>query len=311
MNYFEFLARYPLSRPKAFLYAVSGEPESYRDDIVHMIRARHRPSDLDYHRATIQNETQALQLLTLQPTRGHRLIELTDFEQWKSRDYLTEWLKSRSMPNIIPVFVSHSRSPDTKNEFAQIIIRKGWWIVCHRPTFDSVLNYVSQRYSLPEQQSRVVLDYAGVDLARIQTVMLKLKYYTDGRLPSLTDIRDVATGISSTVYAVVDDILEGRKARALANMDAGSILGILTLLQRRLVALVKIRQGLQRQASVVDLAQEANMPLFLIPGMIERAKMISFERAAKLMTLIAQADADITVRDFDSETVIRSLLLQM
>lgn len=310
MNQFEFYLRYPLARPKAFIYAVSGEPDSFRDHIVNQIRLRHRPSDLDYQRVSVKSESQALQLLTLQPTKGHRLIEIGDFEDWTDRSYLAQWLGSRKQPNIIPVFVSKKRSPDTKNPFVQAIIQKGWWIVVRRPSYETMVAFVQDRYRLPESQAKSVVDSTGTDILRVHSLMAKLFYFTDGHVPTSDDIRTVSSGYASTVYQLVDDIIEGRKAKAISLIDASATVGLLTLLQKRVSTLIVVRQLSQRGEQAQEISERAGVPLFLVGGIIERSESISFERAARLLGLIAEADADVTVRGYNLQTVLYRLILQ-
>ena len=106
MNFFNFIDRFPAWKPRTFVYAISGEPDVFREDIIKAIRARHSPGDLDYHRVEVSSEAHVLQLLDMQPAGSHRLVEIGDFENWGDRQYLSQWIETRTQANTIALFRS-------------------------------------------------------------------------------------------------------------------------------------------------------------------------------------------------------------
>lgn len=311
MNFFQFLDRYPHARPRAFIYAVSGDPNAFREDLIKTIRDRHMPGDLDYHRVEVSSEAQAINALSQQPVGSHRLVEIGDFEDWGNRQYLAQWIATRRFSNVIPIFWSRKRSPRTDNDFAQTIIKKGWWVVVRRPTHEQMTAWIQKKFKTSDAVSQAIIDVTGTDLARIRSMIMKLSHMTDGKPPRLRDVEEASMGYVSTIFAVADHILQRRRHRAMVLVDASSSLGILTIMRRRVKEMIHVRSLDQRGESAQSISELANIPLFLIGGLIERSKSISFERAAAVLSVIAEAEIDITAKGFDSETVLRRVVLEI
>jgi len=289
MNWFQFKERFPHWKPNCYLYAVSGEA-SFRDDAVADIRARHRPSDLDYVRVRARSEAAVLSYLEAEPTRGHRLVEVSDFDTWGNRMFLTEWMKSRKQPNIVVIFVSESSSPSTKNEFAQFIISKGWWVVCTRPSQQNMKDYLMRIGNLRDGPAERLVELAGTDLQRARNILLKvgllgIKY------PSIDDIENASVGTTSSVMLAVDSFISGRKLRTLELLSDDRLSQFLTLLRKRLEQLMIVRAGLKRNDSVQEIAQSSGIPLFLVAGAIGQAKTVTVDKAMGILTRISQIEA--------------------
>lgn len=311
MNAFQFKTRYPTRRPKAFIYAIAGESVAFREDIVHQIRQRYRPDDLAYQRAHVTNQAQALKVLSLQPTKGFRLVELTDFDQWPETDLLAQWVSTRVYPNIIPVFISASRAPSTKTPFAKAIIRNGWWVVCYRPSREQMQTFLGDKFRLPIPAADAMIDVVGTDLHRIQTLIEKLKFMTDGKLPTRADVEEAALGYVSTIFALTDAIFDRRKTRAMALAPGASTRSVLSLLRRRTEQLIKVRAIARQQPDPRYVSEQTGVPLFLVTSAIEKAKTVSLDRAAQILSLIAQAEIDLTIRRFNDEVVLRRLIIEL
>lgn len=311
MNYWQFLARYPKTRPRAFLYAISGDDTPSRDDAIDRIIKRHRPSDLDFYRGEVKNETQALKILAQEPTRGHRLVVLSDFEAWGERQFLGEWLDSRKFANIVPVFISNRKSPKTDSLFAQTIIRKGWWIVTHRPSREQIIEFCRSTYNVSEPVATLISDVVGTDLARVRNIILKLQHMTDGKPPTLRDVEEAALGYQSTAFATVDALVDRKRARVLQLVDMSQIPSVLTLMRRKVEQIIQVRSLMQQDEMPVRISEQTNIPLFLVPGLMEKAKTVSFDRAASILTEIALADVDIHVHRYDPATVFTRMVTRL
>ena len=293
------------------MYAVAGDPDVFREDIIKTVRERHMPGDLDYHRVEVNSEAQAIAALSQQPVGSHRLVEIGDFETWGNRQYLAQWILTRRFSNVIPIFWSRNRNPRTDNDFAQAIIKKGWWVVVRRPTHEQMIVWIQNRFKTSEAVSQAIIDVTGTDLARIRSMIMKLSHMTDGKPPRLRDVEEASMGYVSTIFAVADHILQRRRHRAMVLVDASSSLGILTIIHRRVKELIHVRFLDQRGESAQSISDLANIPLFLVGGLIVRSKAISFDRAAEVLSVIAKAEIDISAKGYDSETVLRRVVLEI
>lgn len=311
MNFFQFVQRFPHKKPNAFLYAVSGEADAFRDEIVSRIVTRHRPGDLDFVKGVAANEAQAISALAIQPTRGHRLVVLSDFDRWGNRDMLAQWIESRKSGNIVAIFTSTAKSPKTDNSFAQVIIRRGWWVVCRKPDREDVVAFLSTAFDLKGSVAETVVDSVGTDFNRIRNLITKLRFMTGGKHPSVKDIEEAALGYVSTAFATVDALIDKRKPKALNLLDHAQIPAILTLLRRRFEQLIQVRALESVGRSPQEIAEQTNIPLFLIGGLIAKSKTVTLDRCARALSLIAEAEIDMTVNRFHAPTVFYRMVLQI
>lgn len=305
MNYFEFLQRYPHARPGAFLYALSGE-QAFRDDLVSRIRKRHRPSDLDYLRVTVKNEAQALEALEAQPTHGHRLVEISDFGLWKSHQFLVEWLKTRRFANVVVLFVSDEKSPKTDNEFAQFLIRKGWWVVCRKPDKASMEEFIQSEYHVDPHIVTGIVEVSGTDLSRVRNLMAKVFLVVKGR-PTLQDIEDAAGGYEPSVFRAVDSYLSKKKNRALTFLSPTQSAQFLTVLRKKTEQLMMIRALMKKDEQIADVARLSGVPLFLIGNAIELSKTISFDTGFRILAAVSKAESR-TLEGCDVYTAVVRLI---
>lgn len=310
MNQFEFLQRFP-ARGRTQAYAIAGEPESFRDHVLNAIVTRHRPSDMDFTNVTTKSAAEAINLLSLSPVGTHRMVVLRDFSSWKDRFLLEEWLSRFVSPTIVPVFVSAEKSPDTKNNFVQYFVRKGWWVVCTRPTSDAMTEFVIAKYHLVKSVASLLVEYSGADLNRIHMMVYKLYHLTGGLPPLAEDVYAAVSGYTATIYVLVDLMIEGKRKQAAQLLESHISLGLLTLLQRRLRILLRAREMAINGTDYQSAASQLKMPLFLVPAVMEKSRGIAFERLARLSQVVAVADRDVTVRGCDLQTVLTRLLLEM
>jgi len=171
--------------------------------------------------------------------------------------------------------------------------------------------WITSKYNTTETVAEAIIDVTGTDLARIRSMVTKLSHMTDGRPPRLKDVEEASMGYVSTIFAVADHILARRRTRAMALVDATSSLGILSIMRRRLKELIHVRHLHQRGEDAVSISDIAGIPLFLVGGMVERSKSLSFDRAAQLLSVVANAEVDITSNRYDPETVLRRVVLEV
>lgn len=313
MNSLQFIARYPAAKPKAFIYAISGPNDALKAECLAIIRKRHAPhrTDVDTIQANTNDPTSALNILAQSPLGLQRTVEIGDFDTWKNKDLIYSWLITRNHPTIIPILLS-THKPRTDNQLAQLIIRKGWWVVCYDPQPYQLSEYLAERYHLSESSADELTTRAGNDLRKARAILLKLAHLTSSP-PTPDLIREVATSYEGSAFTLIDQIIEGNKAAALETMESVETHGILTLLRMRIQSLMHIRhlRSMTKSLMPQQLAAATGTPMFRLGQYVSQSETIPIDKAAEMLTKIANADYDITVRGLRSGPTIKRLIVNL
>jgi DNA polymerase III delta subunit len=266
----------------------------------------------------VKNQYGAMNLLAVPPIKGFRFVELTDFAKWRQRDELARFLKTSSR-NLVCVFITSDRRPDTNNGFSQTIVRRGWWVNCLAPNEDQLVSYVEQKYNLKGDVAKAVVSASSDDLNALEVIMNKLKHLTDGRYPSLKDVAEARIGHSRNVFHLVDLICTRNTTNALqtflymVRVGRFNVSGFLSLLHRRFSELLKIKKvlGLLGSSNPHLISSELGIPLFVVTERIKQSERITFAGAVESLRLVSETDYSINALGMDYRLCLLILIEEL
>ena len=260
--------------------------------MIQKIRDRFAFGDLNVFRVQAANELEALHALSLEPNKGSIFVWLSDFMEWKGRDQLARWLNARKWATVVVLFTSAAQNPSTKNDFIQTIISKGYFVVCREASHEKMIKFVSERYALPKPLAEAIVSHTGTDLFRVQTVVRKLYYLSDGKMPSIDLIPLVSMGVVSTFQMVADQILLGDVA-VFSVVGSVASPSFLLYLRRRALTYLKLRPYVDSYEKHALISAKLNIPVFVVSSMLQKAKRMNASRLIALISACERMEKDV------------------
>lgn len=202
--------------------------------------------------ATESNEEKTARLKTMEPLL--RLVE--DFPR-----------------DLVLIMSTAADNPKTDNPLAQLIIRKGYWVVLRNTDEQTARELL--RYLTGWEDEELISDFilsSGTSPAAILSELRTIRIAYDS--PTSDQIRQyLSDRASGGVFELVDAVIDRDLARALSlpldDIPPGQFLGAL---DRKFTSLVQFSAELRRGRSPKEAALNLRLPGFIVHGLYEAQK---------------------------------------
>lgn len=306
MNLTQFYHRWPAKQGRLFLFA--GRPDHDRLAVFYTVcdAWRKNVNQLDFIRLHEPNITQLLEACRMDPVVSkHRVVAACDLkwvdpDEIEDREERTKAKRSwtafstflKSFPKDLVLIISTAHdNPLTKNDVAQPIINKGFWVVLKSTSHDDACKMLAYISGWTDEQ--IINDVVGqVGTSASDLIQFLKVLYLSGYDTTPANIKSFlkASNTNGSVFDVVDAIIMRDLPRALSypNVPAGQLIGAL---DRKLTSLVSFMAELRKGRSPKEAMIVLRLPGFIVHGLFEASKRWHTAEILATFPLLAQHTA--------------------
>jgi hypothetical protein len=287
MNVIQFLERWPAKEGRRFFFA-GGKPHD-RLAVFYAVcdhwRGRVDKVDFDrLHNPTIPQISEACRQDPL--ASKFRVVAATEMD-WQDPDEITDKDAKRTatrhfhalgrlvetLPSDTVLIMSTPvDSPLTKNNTAQAIIRKGYWVVLTQTDVETAIRLTHHLTGwTDEEMVREVVEAVGTSPAAIISFLKVLRLATTDPTPK--DVRRfLSVHVTGGVFELVDAVVMKDAPRALRLADSVPSGQFIGALDRKLTSLLQFSAELKRGRTPKEAAMMLRLPGFIVHGLYEASK---------------------------------------
>lgn len=287
MNGSQFLERWPQAQKRLFLFG--GGKDHDRLTLFYTVCDfwRKKVDELDFVRLHSPSLAEINEACRADPLNSkYRVVCATEFiwpdpedtddaeEKAKRRRQFESLLKVTSnMPRDLVLIMSTTHeNPLTKNDLAQSIITKGYWVVLKNVDVETAGNLLAHYTDWDEDLRLEVIESVGTSLAELLSFLRVLRVYSSE--PGPEDVRTFLTGfVRGTVFDLTDAISMKDAARALALAQDDIAIGpLIGSLDRKLTSLLQFMAEMRQGRTPKEAALALRLPGFIVHGLFEASK---------------------------------------
>lgn len=266
---------------------------------------------------------EALNRLRTLPMFGtRRLLMVQNVEAWKKeqRDSLLNYL-AHPNPNACLVLTAASRKGLEKVEAA--VNSRG--LVVTFPVLGSkeIPRWLQERArqrgkQMSSQAAYYLFEQVGEDLSCLEQELEKLCLYVGDR--SRIELEDLEEAVSAqktfTVFELVRYVGQKNAGMALRSLRALTLSGqpplvILSLLARQIRILWQVKEGVENNVPLPEIAREAGLPLFVVQGHAGQAAAFTHEELYGAHALIRRADLSMKSTGTNPAWILESVVVSL
>lgn len=174
--------------------------------------------------------------------------------------------------DLVLIMSTTHENPLTKNDLAQSIITKGYWVVLKNVDVETASNLLAHYTDWDEDLRLEVVESIGTSLSELLSFLRVLRIYSDEPKPE--DVRSFLTGyVRGTVFDLTDAISMKDAPRALALAQDDIPLGpLIGSLDRKLTSLLQFMAEMRQGRTPKEAALALRLPGFIVHGLFEASK---------------------------------------
>lgn len=191
----------------------------------------------------------------------------------RQRQFDSLYRLTSTLPRDLVLLMStHHENPLTKNDLAQSIITKGYWVVLKPVDRGEAVEFLQRLTLWEEDFSLEVVDSIGTSLGDL-LAFLRLAKLLSPELEEATVSKLLAGHVRGTVFELVDAIIMKKLELAYSisadELPMGQVVGAL---DRKLTSLVQFVAEMKRGRSPKEAALALRLPGFIVHGLYEASK---------------------------------------
>jgi DNA polymerase III delta subunit len=193
--------------------------------------------------------------------------------------------------DLVLIISTDHDNPLTKNDLAQSIITKGYWVVLKQVDVSTAMAFLENMTGWEEELRLEVIESVGTSVGELLAFIRLIRLaYQD---PTEEEIREFLTGyIRGTVFDLTDAIamkdLEQALALARDDLPLGQLIGSI---DRKLTTLVQFMAEMRRGRSPKEAALMLRMPGFIVHGLYEASKRWNTSEILMMFPTLAEYSA--------------------
>lgn len=290
MNFSQFVERFPKRKRFSAIYG----PEEYLVYLAKtMILGDLKVDPLDFKSFDLKSEFSSFcDALHEQPLVGDYQVVLgTSFDS--VFDKLAKVDFKGSVPKTTYVVLTSSAEKlDTKNDFAQYFISRGWWVWAKELDFDQKVLVLKKLFGVTESLAEKMVDVFG-SLARVVSESKKLRALGKMNLDGFNLYSDF---VAASEEDLVDKIFLGDAEAALKVLveilnrgDLSSrIIGMITYKVEQVIRVLDAQaQGMN---SYQELGKVLGVPVPFVDRVVKRSRKASIHRVIKMFGVLEKYD---------------------
>lgn len=294
MNFSQFIDRFPAKYKRLYFFAGK---HFFVNECVMMVRDYVNPdTDFDFIRLYSPNEAAVIDALREQSVTGSRLVIVEEPllpEKWSNA---AKWVE-RLPKDISVVFWTSRDDIDTKNDFIQTVIRKGFYVMCKDlDQYEGELHEWVKKELDPADEGAVneIVQHLGSNYAAIRMEAKKLRTVTSRHLDAQTVTKLLGYPEPRDVFDLLESIGDRDKKRALETSirieSSSSGLGFVGLLEHRFRQLILVHYLRSRGLENRDIIIRLKIHRFYAGQIMKLAKQFPAARCRKALLMLQEVD---------------------
>lgn len=190
------------------------------------------------------------------------------------------------------------------------------------PRGDSLVAWIRQRAAAADARidndaARQLGVLAGADLWQLNSEIQKLAGYADGKPITAEMVRDMtSSSASSTIFMLVDAIVEGKQADARRRLDQmyrdGLSAGyVFTMVGRQLRIIAQLLEARQQRGSAPPVGELAGLHEFAVRRAGDQARKFDEHRVRRAFEAVVAADRSIKTGVCDDRTAMEQMVTDL
>jgi len=190
------------------------------------------------------------------------------------------------------------------------------------PRGDSLVAWIRERAAgtdarIDDDAARQLGVLAGADLWQLNSEIQKLAVYADGKPITAEMIRSMtASSVSSTIFMLVDAIVEGKQTEARRRLDQmyrdGLSAGyVFTMVGRQIRIIAQLLEARQHRGSAQPVGELAGMHEFAVRRASDQARKFDERRVLRALEAVVAADRSIKTGLCDDRTALEQMVTDL
>lgn len=294
MNFTQFVDRFPGKYKRVYFFGGKG---FFVNECVRMVRDFVNPDmDFDFIRLSEPSEAAVIDALREQSTTGTRLIIAEDPTIPEKWDSAAKWIEK--MPKDLHLVMHTTRDDiDTKNDFLQTVIKKGFFVLCRDlDAYEGELHeWVKQELEPADDGAATeLIHHLGSNYGAIRMEAKKLRIVTSRHLDAQTVTKLLGYPEPRDVFNLLEAIGDRNKKSALETLTrieaSTSGLAFVGLLEHRFRQLLLVHYLRSRGVDNRDIIIRLQIHRFYAGQIMKLSKQFNIAMCRRALSLLQETD---------------------